>query len=659
MNVYCPQQLSARSAAMNISFRRAFPPLLLCLLLVFTVSGCEKTILDQSRLPQSVPPVAQDPLTEARSALAAGRYTQAEVAAQRAVAQFPSGSSQSAGAYEILAKAAAKNSHPNLALSALDQWRIAAPGADAGEDWQNVWCFALRAMGNREALSRSDAVYRDTGRSTEVRAAAAAFTAVCRFDDGALADAPAALEQMYANTTDAAIRRILERRLAMELAMAPAAARSLAASTVTPENESIYPYSIFNIDQLRRQSLSGDDRAAAAQKLRDLAGRVPLADSSLFTAVPSADFSLPSAGTSIPSGPITGRAVVLALPMGGQYAGISGKISAGAEAACKDLSATLVIIDTDQPDWTARIDGLPQGAAIVGGLLRTDDLNTAKTRGLLQRRAFFAFRPSVDGEGATVWRFFTSPEDQVNALLRFTSNLGIKGYASFYPDEPYGRRMAALFAQQAAGLGATSVHDASYNPSDPSTWLRATGDMLSANKNAAHSQAATFQAIFLPDSWKAMDVIVPDIFYYHETRQVLLGTTLWEQGLTGKPLTSPQYWNLAVFPGTWNPQATQGAAQRLQNDLLAAGRPPADLWSGLGYDFGRFAATLQVQDGTSPGAVNAALASFSMEWSTAPIHWDASGRASQELFLFTPSQEGGFAPVDVEQFRKTFSESWK
>ena len=643
--------------------RSIWLPLFAALFVMFTATACVKSPIDDgggSARPRPTP-AAQDPLEEARAALAAGRYSQAEVLAQKIAGRTSAGSAEGARVYEILAKAAAQNSHPNLALSALDQWRTAKSGVDESEDWQNVWAYSLRQLPNREALSKADAVYGDQSRGAVVRAAAAAFTAVRRFEEGTLGDAPAALEQAYAAASNDSVRRTLERRLAMELAAASTEARNLAASAVTPENETKYPYSIIAIDQLRRQSLTSTDREAAQQKLRDLQGRVSLADPSLFKAVPSAVITVSggAAAPIAPSGPITGRAVVLALPLGGQFAGISGKIVSGAEVACKEASATLVVIDTDQPDWAARIDGLPAETAVIGGPLRTEDLNAAKTQGLLQRRAFFAFRPSVDGEGSSIWRFFPSPEDQIDTLLHFTGGLGITGYATFYPDEPYGRRMAALFAQKAAATGATGVHDASYNPSTPTSWLRSTADLLSANKNAAHSKSATFQAIFLPDSWKAMDVIVPNIFYYNETRQVLLGTTLWEQGLAGKALTSPQYWSLAVFPGAWNPQASQGAAMKLQNALLGAGKPPADFWAGLGYDFARFASSAPIQGGGSPSAVNAALSGFNMEWSMAPLRWDGSGHASQELFLLTPAVEGGFAPVNVEEFRKTFSGAWK
>ncbi len=642
---------------MKKPFRPALLPFVAILLVLFSVSGCEKLILGGG---DSQPPARtgdftpKDPLEEARAALAAGNFSQAEVAAQKAA--VGASGAKAAQAYEILAKAAAQNAHPNLALTALDQWRNAATEADGTEEWQNVWCYALRGLPKREALSKSDAVYRDTSRSETVRAAAAAFTAVRRFEEGTLGDAPAALEQMYANTSDNAVRRILERRLATELAAASTSARTLAATCVSPENEGTYPYSIISIDALRRQTLVASTRETAHQKLRELAAKVKLVDPSLFESAPAAGIASDGYTPPTPSGPISGRAVVLVLPMGGQYAGISGKIVAGAEVACKELSATLVVIDTEQPNWAARIDGLPPEAVVIGGPLRNEDIASVKTKS--GSRAFFAFRPSVEGEGSSMWRFFPSPEDQVDTLLNFTSGLGITGYAAFYPDEPYGRRMTSLFTERAASKGSTGIHTATYNPREPASWLRATGDLLSANKNTTHSQGATFQAIFLPDTWKSMDMIVPNIFYYKETRQVLLGTNLWEQGLAGKPLTSPQYWSLAVFPGAWNPQATQGAAMTLQNALLAAGKPPADFWSALGYDFARFAASAPIQ-GAGAGSVNSAVSSFNMNWSMAPIRWDSSGRAAQEMFLLTPAREGGFAPVNTEEFRRAFSAAWK
>jgi hypothetical protein len=453
---------------------------------------------------------------------------------------------------------------------------------------------------------------------------------------------------------------MLEQRLALQLRAAGAAAVSLAAGTVTPENQSRYPYSIFLLERLHRQTLNPDTRAEAQEALARLS--LPLADPSLIQSLPPSALALPPPATS--SAPLSGKPVVLALPMSGPLGNTAARIIAGAEAAVRTLAASglslsLVTIDTDQPDWIARVDALPRTAAIIGGPLHSNAYAAAQDQGLLSRRVFFTFMPGLEpgNEGRVAWRFFPSAEDQLDALLRLAASLGVHGYAVFYPEEPYGRRMSDLFQGKAEAMG-FSVHRASYAPDDPATWLRAVGNLLAANKNPEHAQGATFQAIFLPDTWKNMDFIVPNIFYYNETRQLLLGASLWEQGIAGGGYVSPQYYTLAVFPGAWNASQARPEMDRLQAALLSAGNISADFWVGLGYDFVRFAASLNIPAEASPGGVNAALSSVVLDWTIAPIQWDATGHARQALFLFSPV-EGGFAPVEETAFRKAFSSAWK
>jgi hypothetical protein len=137
-----------------------------------------------------------------------------------------------------------------------------------------------------------------------------------------------------------------------------------------------------------------------------------------------------------------------------------------------------------------------------------------------------------------------------------------------------------------------------------------------------------------------------------------MGSFLWDQGIAGGGFVSPQYYNLAIFPGAWKSSSLSPAGERLQGQLLSAGKGPADFWTGLGYDFARFSAGLNLRPGWTPGSVNGILTNVNMDWSMAPIHWDAYGRARQDLYLFTPV-EGGFVPVDEDKFRKDFSSIWK
>ena len=607
-------------------------------------------------------PRALSPLDEAKDAYVRGDYSKAETMALRLSTDSSLGKSDTVEANRVLAAAALKNNHPSVALNALDQWRIALPGADNAKEWQDAWCKALRGLSSHDARTRANELYQDSSRSALSRSVAGVFLAVRQWQDGEVGQTMPALENIYSSAASVQDKAAIEGRLALELSLASQAAVTLAFESVTDANKGKFPYSIILVEKLRRESMAPGTKEEAQAALNSLPGIISLADPSLVGTPPKESeihIGAPSGGAVAPSGPIAGQPVVLALPMSGQFGAVSSKIVAGARVACDELSAqgrqvSLIVLDTDQPDWVAKADALPANAALIGGPMRKDDYARAKQSGLTSRRTLFTFMASLDpgDEGRTAWRFFTGAQDQVDTLLAFTSRLGIRGYGIFYPEDNYGRRMASLFEERANAQGGRAVVSQGYVPGDQNAWMEATNSLLAANKSGS-----AFQAVFLPDTWKNMDVIVPNFFYQNETRQVLLGTTLWEQGLSSSGFVSMQYYNLAVFPGNWNPAAPGSAGQRLRQGLQAAGGDGADFWSGLGYDFARLSANLGIATGANPATVNAALQSARLDWTIAPISW-SSGVASQQMHLFTPSSSG-FTPVDEGAFRAAFDEAWR
>lgn len=631
----------------------------LCLVLPLLFSGCiffKQPIGGGYSGADAPAPVQYSPLDEAKNAYVQGDYAKAETVAMRVASE--GSASDRVEANRVLAAAALKNKHPSVALTALDNWRKEQNGADNSREWQDAWAKALRALSSHDARTRANEVYQDATRSGLIRSIAGVVLAVRQWQDGELGQSMEALENIYASAGGSQDKVLIEGRLARELHMASPAASKLAASAVKDDNKTRFPYTIILIDKLRR---AGGGASQAA--LNELAGQATLADTSLFGAVPpESDIEIrpgTSAPAASPGGPVAGQPVVLALPMSGQYGSISAKIVDGAQAACDEMSASgwqtsLIVLDTEKADWITQAKALPKDAAVIGGPMRRDDYAKAKAQGLTSSKAVFAFLPSLEtgDEGRSAWRFFTSAQDQVDTLLGFTSRLGIRGYGIFYPEENFGRRMATLFEERARGTGASTVVTQGYAPGNQNDWMSSANSLLSANKSGS-----VFQAIFLPDSWKNMDVIVPNFFYQNETRQVLLGTSLWEQGLSAGSFVSSQYYGLAVFPGNWNAAQPTPAGQRLQSALAAKGKSAADFWSGLGYDFARFSAKLGVRGDFNPQNVNAALQSASLDWSIAPIRWSA-GMASQQMHLFTPSGSG-FAPVNEQQFRSAFEEAWR
>jgi hypothetical protein len=224
-----------------------------------------------------------------------------------------------------------------------------------------------------------------------------------------------------------------------------------------------------------------------------------------------------------------------------------------------------------------------------------------------------------------------------------------------HPDESYGKRMAEIFRQRAALRGAV-VQTASYTPGAAVEWPNAVAKLVGRREiNKTPFPAAYLQAVFLPNSWSSVDQLITSLHYNGEDRLVLLGDSLWGEGIQIRPPAVPRHYQLAVFPGAWNPGLSSPGAQAL---LAAMQGAAPDFWIGLGYDFLHFAAQMKLTVGWTPQLVaqRAVEAQRNIAWSMAPITWDAQGKAAQALFLFSPVA-GGFGPVQPEQLKASWIEA--
>jgi hypothetical protein len=310
-------------------------------------------------------------------------------------------------------------------------------------------------------------------------------------------------------------------------------------------------------------------------------------------------------------------------------------------------SLRLEIVNTEGPRWLAELAALPRECAVVGGPLQADKYDEARKSGLTERRVFFTFLPSLESgdEGARAWRFFPSPQDQIDALVSFAADtLNIRAYGAFYPADAFGERMTALLEQSLAARS-MFLQKAPYPPGDVTVWSEAAAVLLrpvTGPDGRTPVPQTAFEALFLPDSWKNMDMLSTSLLYNGEDRLVLLGTTLWEQSLSGRVLSNAEKFILAVFPGAWNPLAAPAGLKAQAGDF----------WMALGYDFTRFAARLDIASRLSPAEVGAKARTVRIPWSMAPIFWDGAGVAHQNLWIFQVSPMG-MTPVNAELFAQT------
>lgn len=346
--------------------------------------------------------------------------------------------------------------------------------------------------------------------------------------------------------------------------------------------------------------------------------------------------------------------VALLLPFSGPYAAIAEQVRAGARAGVQALlergvEIRLAEIDTNSEGWVKQLEELPPSYTVVGGPLRPNVFEEITMTDAYRKRIFFTFIQGLGGatEGRDAWRFFSSPDDQIRTLLQAArKDFGIDNVGILYPDEPFGKRIAQLFMDNAHGQGITVGAMQAYPPEDPLQWSEIVANLL-----YSAGQRAPIQAVFLPDVWSKAEMLVPYFFYHQREDLLLMGSTLWGQTLSEDLNVDVHSFRLAMFPGVWWEDSGAPAATRLRR-LLAAEEKPG-LWTALGYDFVRFAGRLgSLPEGWDAALVNRRIQQAqSMEWSMAPIYWNQVGVARQEMFLFTPS-ENGMQPADLQRMRQ-------
>lgn len=349
--------------------------------------------------------------------------------------------------------------------------------------------------------------------------------------------------------------------------------------------------------------------------------------------------------------------VALLVPLSGPYAQVGWKIAQGADCAWRERrvqagSAGVKVINTEGTSMFADLAALPPGT-IIGGPLRKEVWERIRQANVHRSARFLTFLPAVEEEGQYAWRFFSSPQDQVRAVLDASDSLGVSSYAVVYPQDRFGTAMNQVFQDEAVRSGKKISTTRSYDINAPQTWTKTVAEVLrtSMGNKAAMNPEPDFQAVFLPDSLSSAQQLVPLFFYYEETRLIVLGPQVWTQNVADAHV-EPQYFDLAVFPGTWNDNSTSQSAKKLQQLMTESGGT-ADAWAALGYDFVRLATMLDGNPNQSSEAFNQALAraGANLSWSMAPIHWD-QGKASQDMFVFQPT-EHGMTLADLEQMRQT------
>jgi branched-chain amino acid transport system substrate-binding protein len=263
------------------------------------------------------------------------------------------------------------------------------------------------------------------------------------------------------------------------------------------------------------------------------------------------------------------RTIGVVLPLSGKQAAIGYKALKGIQLGLGIYGRTpsnfkLAIVDSEGNPDTARraVERLVQednAIAIIGGLLsRTATAEATKAQELGIPAIMLSQKAGVTQAGDFVFRNSLTSQMQVEHLVNVAMNqLGYRNFAILYPNDAYGVEFANLFWDEVKARGGDIRGAQIYDPKE--TDFRSHMQRLSGlyyledradeyrlrlkafnEKNPKRSARqggpsvedllppiVEFDAVFVPDSARAVGQIAPMLAYNNITNVRLLGTNIW------------------------------------------------------------------------------------------------------------------------------------
>ncbi len=615
--------------------------LALCLCtIVFALAGCG-AIHELTSSPEPVRTTQPKPEVNLREQAAKAweqkNYGQSEKLYARLLQQPDLTKQERLQGWERFMESAIQNKHYQRALQSLPIWEKLLPEGQQSVLWQDATLRTLQGVVNtdqgRQQLSE---LYQNQNRPARLRAGAGAILAALSLKQGDMQNAYTMLMDVrnIALGEGREAQAVIERSFFLNLAELPESNIQSLLSYLPPNEHNHFPATILRLELARRLYATPAGKAQGARMVQELSPF--LADKELISEV---------LGIEKPSGDAKGIALVL--PITGPYGRVGSKVVRGAgyaqaELAQQGISLDIQIINSDSADWENTLRGLPEGIRIVGGPLQVDVFKRMQSSGLIRSKPVFTFLSSLGDarEGQDAWRFFSSPTDQIHTLLdAATDSFSATNVGILAPDDQYGLKMAQLFEQSAVSRGMAISTRINYPPKESLHWGDRVGDVVKSGCNA----------VFMPGDWSDAEMLVPYLMYHGAENMLVMGTTIWGQTLAKKKYAEMPSFHKTIFPGVWWEHNSTPATTALMQRVRAARQPEPDFWVALGYDFVRMAANLgDIPADWQPQLINQKLQSAqNISWSMAPLSWDATGQATQHLFVFKPTQTGYTLLQDV------------
>jgi ABC-type branched-subunit amino acid transport system substrate-binding protein len=230
-------------------------------------------------------------------------------------------------------------------------------------------------------------------------------------------------------------------------------------------------------------------------------------------------------------------AVGVLLPFSGRYRSFGESCLRGIRVALGAIGDRVpvvrtVILDTrgeaaDAASGYQKLASDP-GIVVVLGPMLTPEVEAVSSAASSYGLATLTFSQRPVRSGGPLFRFSLTKEDQVQTLAQFAvEENGWRRWATFHPDDPYGREMAAHFRIAVEGRGGRIVADVGYDPAKND--LQEEARRLQSRIGVPENQPPPIDGVFLPDSADRLAMLVSYLTSIDLRGVQLLGDSGWDR----------------------------------------------------------------------------------------------------------------------------------
>lgn len=233
---------------------------------------------------------------------------------------------------------------------------------------------------------------------------------------------------------------------------------------------------------------------------------------------------------------------------------------------------------------------------IVGPMLNHLSQVAVRSAGQLQIPIFPVTQASqIMKQGENIFQIGFTAEKQMQDLANLAVSQNLKKIAIFHPKNKYGETFAELFETAFKGLSGEIVAKVPYNTQTKD--LFAEVRKLKSHFSGLDPKALPFDAVFVPDSYAAINRLLPAFDFNELNGFPLLGTNAWHDDSLHKDLA--QKFPKSFFVDIYLANSSAAEVVEFREKFSAEYNKAPNLFAALGYDVAKIIVKAGLQDGVN------------------------------------------------------------